>query len=81
MLYFGLHFFYEKFKIMNTKITYSPFISGIQAAAEYLGVSRVTLCRMKRNGMLKGTYFQGHKGGVILFSKEKLDHLNELIIK
>ena len=53
----------------------SPFIRGIDAAAEYLGISRATLCRMKKNGQLDGLYCQ--IGKIVLFDRRKLDSICE----
>ena len=51
----------------------TPYIKGLKSAADYLGVSRSTICRLKRDGLLDGTF--GQFGHVILFDKNKLSTL------
>lgn len=49
----------------------SPFLRGLEAAAEYLGVSRATVCRWKKAGKLNGAFCQ--LSGVVLFEKNVLN--------
>ena len=57
----------------------TPYLKGLRAAADYLGVSRSTICRMKRDGLLIGTFCQ--YGHVIIFEKNLLSTLIKKTIK
>ncbi len=55
----------------------TPYVKGIMPAARILGVSRATLCRMKKAGKLDGTFFQS--GRIILFDRKALCNLASTI--